>query len=300
MTRRNDPEQLEAEAKEMMEQMLKAAAGPSAEDTRQEPETEFQEAPIEPVDTAEYLAEEVTNEEDSGDKSSLETALEKAERAMKGAQAKMTHATQEASELRRQNAELAKTLKEMQGQLAEGQKDNERLQQLREDYPDFAPVLDELNRTQEEVQNQRATLAAQEQKAFEDAQNAAQDAHFERIQAVHPDVESITQTSDWSLWLDSQNTVIQEWVNSGTSNDVNAVLSQFKRDLGLDSSTPQETPLERAKAVAEPKMPKARKANTTGERRTWTVDEIKRMSNEEFEKHQVEILSAQNQGRIRR
>lgn len=297
---RNDPEQLEAEARELLDQMTKGQPEPVAADTQEEPEEVIQEAPTEPVDMAETEADEVPSLETGGEASELETALEKAERAMKGAQAKMTHATQEASELRKQNADLVQTLTDLKSQLAESKRDNAKLQQLREDYPDFAPVLDELTRTQEEMQNQRDALAAQEQRALEDVQRQAQDAHFERIRAVHPDVEDITQTSDWALWLDSQDAQIQEWINSGTSNDVNAVLSQFKEDLGVKAPTPQESSLERAKAVAEPKMPKARKANATGERKTWTVDEIMRMPNDVFEKHQAEILEAQNQGRIRR
>jgi len=297
---RNDPEQLEAEARELLDQMTKGIPEPSAEDTQEEPEELIQEAPEEPSDTAETEADEVPGEEIGGEASELETALEKAERAMKGAQAKMTHATQEASELRKQNTDLVQTLTDLKSQLADSKRDNAKLQQLREDYPDFAPVLDELNRTQEEMQTQRDALAAQEQRAFDDAQRQAQDAHFERIRAIHPDVEEITQTSDWALWLDSQNPQIQEWVNSGTSNDVNAVLSQFKEDLGVKAPTPQESTLERAKAVAEPKMPKARKSNATGERKSWTVDEIMRMPNDVFDKHKNEILEAQSQGRIRR
>jgi hypothetical protein len=47
-------------------------------------------------------------------------------------------------------------------------------------------------------------------------------------------------------------------------------------------------------------MPKARKSNLKGEKKNWTVDEIMRMPNEVFEKHQTEILKAMESGSIRR
>tara|TARA_A100001201_G_scaffold87159_1_gene76780 strand:+ start:1648 stop:2553 length:906 start_codon:yes stop_codon:yes gene_type:complete len=299
---KNDPDALEAEVGEMLEQLQKGKPEPSAGDTQAEPEELNQEAPTEPVDTAEYATEEVPdNEDEGGEPSELDKALketEKATKAMKGAQAKMTSATQEAAQLRKQNAELVESLTELKSQLVESKRDNEKLQQLREDYPDFAPILDELSATQAEIQNTRDALSQQEQKSIEEERAAQMQAHFARIEAVHPDVGEITQTSDWALWLDQQDDDIKNWVDNGSSNDVNSVLTKFKTDLGLDQ--PQETALERAKQVADPKMPKARKANKGGDKRTWTVDEIKDMPLDEFEKYQSEILSAQAQGAIRR
>lgn len=298
----NDPDVLEAEAKEMLDQIMKGNPEPSAADTQEAPEESIQDAPTEPVDTAENLVEEVPSEEDDGGEPSeldkAEAEIAKATKAMKGAQAKMTQATQEASGLRQQNDALVKELTDLKGQLVESKRDNEKLQQLREDYPDFAPILDELQHTQEQVQTQRDVLHEQEQRVIDEERRQLQEAHFARIEAVHPDVEELTQTSDWALWLDQQDSSIKTWVEQGSSNDVNSVLTKFKTDLGLDQ--PQETALERAKQVADPKMPKARKANKSGEKRTWTVDEVMAMPLDEFEKHQAEILSAQAQGNIRR
>jgi len=312
MASRNDPARLEAEAKELLEQYEQAARGnleaqedqPSDEheDTPvEQPEKIEQEAP-EPTDTAETQADEAPQEEStSGDDSELRTALEKAERAMKGAQARMTKATQEAAELRKMNADLMQAVGDLKGQLVEKERDNERLQQLREEYPDVAgPLLDELQRTQDEVRNAQDAVKAQEQLRQREVQEQLSAEHFARIEAVHPDVNEITQTSDWALWLESQDAQIHQWVEAGSSNDVNSVLSKYKADMGMRPPTPQERVLEKAKEVAEPKMPKARKPKVTGDKRTWSVDEIMRMPNHEFEKHQKDILSAMEQGAIRR
>ena len=88
-------------------------------------------------------------------------------------------------------------------------------------------------------------------------------------------------------------------IQSGSSNDVNAVLHRYKSDIGLEVETPQERALAKAKSVAEPKLPKARKPKTEGGKKLFTVDEIKRMPLKEFEKHQSEIMQAMKAGRIR-
>jgi len=301
---RNDPARLEAEAKELMEQYQNAANPTPVEEQPEvvEEEETLQAAP-EPEDTAEELVVDEAPEEplESGEVDTLRSALEKAEKAMKGAQSRMTKATQEAADLRRQNDDMLKSLTELKGQLAEKERDTAKLAQIREEYPDIAgPLLDELSRTQAEVQSAKEALTAQERYRNEELQARAAEEHFNRIRAVHPDVDELVATSDWMNWLETQDASTHQWVEQGSSNDVNAVLSRFKDEMGLRPPTPQERSLEKARAVAEPKMPKARSQNVTGEKRNWTVEEIMRMPNKDFVKHQNEILKAMEQGAIRR
>lgn len=301
---RNDPAQLEAEAKELMQQYQNAANPTPVEEQPEvvEEEETLQAAP-EPEDTAEELNadEALENSTESGDAENLRSALDKAEKAMKGAQSRMTKATQEAADLRRQNEEMMRNLTELKGQLADKEQDTAKLAQIREEYPDIAgPLLDELNRTQAEVQSAKEALNAQEQRRNEELQARAAEEHFSRIRLIHPDVDELISSADWMNWLEAQDAATHNWVEQGSSNDVNAVLSRFKDDMGLRPPTPQERSLEKARAVAEPKMPKARSQNVTGEKRTWTVEEIMRMPNKEFQKHQRDILLAMEQGVIRR
>jgi len=213
----------------------------------------------------------------------------------------MTKATQEAADLKRQNADLIKSVTELKSQLVESSKDESKLAQIREDYPDLAgPLLDELKRTQDEVGRAKDALAEQEQSKYQEIQEQAQAEHFERIRAVHPDVDQLIDTADWLNWLEEADSQTKTWIQEGSSNDVNSVLSRFKADMGQPAPTLQEQALERAKTVAEPKMPKARKSQIKGEKKHWTVDEIMRMPNKVFEKHQTEILKAMESGSIRR
>jgi chromosome segregation ATPase len=306
MSKRNDPARLEAEAKELYEQMTKGKTetpeiDQSPEDTSEEPEALQVEAP-DLTDMAEVQADEnEVDESERSEDSELRLALEKAEKAMKGAQARMTKATQETADLKRQNADLIRSVTELKGQLVETSKDDSKLAQIREDYPDLAgPLLDELKRTQDEVGAAKKALAEQEQSKYQELQEQAQAEHFERIRSVHPDVDQIIDTADWLNWMEEADSQTKTWIQEGSSNDVNMVLSRFKADMGQPAPTLQEQALERAKSVAEPKMPKARKSKITGEKKNWTVDEIMRMPNKVFEKHQTEILKAMESGSIRR
>lgn len=302
MASRNDPERLEAEAREMLSKMAEPEAeSPVDEEQTEEVEALAEETP-EPTDTVEVESadEAPAFEEESGEVSQMQDRLDKAEKAMKGAQARMTKATQEAAELRKLNSELMQAVGDLKGQLEERQKDNEQLAKIREEYPDIAgPLLDELSRTQAEVSSTKDALAAEERRRQEAVQAQAQAEHFDRIRAVHPDVDQLIETADWINWLEVQDSSTQQWIERGSSNDVNAVLHRFKADMGMKPPTPQEQALEKARKVAEPKMPKTRKPNTGG-KKTWTVEEIKRMPNKDFERYQGEILKAMEQGAIRR
>ena len=300
---RNDPAQLLAEANQMLEEVRKSEASPSAEDNLEPEEELVQEAPSELEDTAESTAEEASVEESqlSGEDSDAAQQIEKAERAMKGAQAKMTKATQEAADLRRQVADLTESVSTLKSQLLDEQRNSERLSQVREEYPDVAgPLLDELQNLRERVDQQSELNSQHEQRLIEERQAQAAQEHFERIRNVHSDLDSVVETSDWALWLEQQDQQIHGWVDAGSSNDVIAVLDKFKADMGIKPATPQEQALARAKEVAEPRLPKARKANVSGERKSWTVDDIVNMPLDEFEKHKSEILEAQAAGAIRR
>ena len=300
---RNDPAQLLAEAEQMLEEVRKSEASPSAEDNLEPEEELVQEAPSELEDTAESTAEEASVEESqlSGEDSDAARQIEKAERAMKGAQAKMTKATQEAADLRRQVADLTESVSTLKSQLLDEQRNSERLSQVREEYPDVAgPLLDELQNLRERVDQQSELNSQHEQRLIEERQAQAAQEHFERIRNVHSDLDSVVETSDWALWLEQQDQQIHSWVDAGSSNDVIAVLDKFKADMGIKPATPQEQALARAKEVAEPRLPKARKANVSGERKSWTVDDIVNMPLDEFEKHKSEILEAQAAGAIRR
>jgi len=304
MANRNDPERLEKEAMQMMEDLKKQSNESEASATQEVEEEVIQEAPEEQADQVEEVAAEApSEEEESGEQNSeldeLLSRVDKAERAMKGAQAKMTKSNQEASELRKSNAELLKVVENLKGQLLEKSHDASKIKQLREDYPDFVPVFDQNEALRAELGRTNESLAALENQRQQLAEQQLQEAHFAKIAEAHPDVNEITQTSDWALWLEAQPTDIQRWVESGSANDVNFVLRKFKEDLKIQPPTPRETALEKAEQAASPKMPKARRQKVGG-KKNWSVDDITKMPLHEFEKNKDQILKDMSEGAIRR
>tara|TARA_Y100000289_G_scaffold64437_2_gene76322 strand:+ start:1858 stop:2772 length:915 start_codon:yes stop_codon:yes gene_type:complete len=302
---RNDPEQLEREARELLEQATKANLETEqddglVEDTSEEPEEQLEEAPTESVDTAEEIVAEAQEPEEDRGEPQMDDAAEKAEKRVKNAQAKMTKALQETSALRKHLEEMQRVNDELRQQLAAQEETDSRLDEVRENYPDLAgPLLDALEKQKTEVQQTREALAEQRRMEFERAQNLEIEEHWSRIREIHPDVDDLISTEEWNDWLEDQTQTVQRWVNEGSSNDAITVLSKFKTDLGVGGPTPQEKVLEKARRVAEPKLPSARKTNTKSGKKTWTVEEIKRMPNREFEKHQAEIMEAYAQNQIR-
>ena len=302
---RNDPEQLEREARELLEQATKANLEAEqddglVEDTSEEPEEQLEEAPTESVDTAEEIVAEAQEPEEDRGEPQMDDAAEKAEKRVKNAQAKMTKALQETSALRKHLEEMQRVNDELRQQLAAQEETDSRLDEVRENYPDLAgPLLDALEKQKTEVQQTREALAEQRRMEFERAQNLEIEEHWSRIREIHPDVDDLISTEEWNDWLEDQTQTVQRWVNEGSSNDAITVLSKFKTDLGVGGPTPQEKVLEKARRVAEPKLPSARKTNTKSGKKTWTVEEIKRMPNREFEKHQAEIMEAYAQNQIR-
>ena len=303
MANRNDPELLEQEAKQMMEDIRKQQAEPTAVDTQQPEEEIIQEAPDEQPEQVEFEAEAPSEDEDGGEEPSeldvLTSRIDKAERAMKGAQAKMTKSNQEASELRQKNAELVSAVGDLKSQVLEKQRDESKIKQLREDYPDFEPLFDDNEALRAELGRTNESLTAAKQDRQNIQEQKLHDAHFAKIEEAHPDVTEITQTSDWALWLDAQGTDVQHYVDAGSANDVNYVLSKFKEDLRIAVPTPREAALEKAHSAATPKMPKVRKQKAGG-KKSWTVDDITQMPLHEFEKHKAEILRDMSEGSIRR
>ena len=305
MANRNDPERLEKEAQQMIEELTSQEPEPVAADTQEVEEEVLEEAPSELEDQVEEFVEAEApseEEEESGETSQLDellARLEKAERAMKGAQSKMTKSNQEASELRKQNSSLVEAVGDLKSQLLEKSVDHTKLNQLREDYPDFQPLFDQNDAMRAELAGTKESLNAVHGDKERLVEQRQREAHFAKIEAAHPDVNEITQTSDWALWLDAQDADIQHYIEAGSPNDVNYALSKFKDDLKIKAPTPRETALEKAQEAAQPKMPKARKQKV-GAKKTFSVEDITKMPLHEFEKHKDQILNAWGEGSIRR
>lgn len=295
-----NPEQLEAEAQEMMARARGEVEAPQEEDTQDpEPEATAQ-APEEPADTAEEPVEAPV-EDERGELSETELALKKADERYKNAQRKMTQATTEAKELRRLHEQTMAELGDLKRQLAEKDVDLEKLKQVREEYPDLAaPILDQMERTQAQVAETNAELEQLRQMRDQEAHAKAQEQHMAHIREAHPDLDNIVESGDWADWLEGQNDEMHRYAERGSVPEVIYLLNKFKSDMGFGQPTPQERVLEKAKAAAEPKLPKSRKPDTSAGQKVWSAADIKNMSLKDFESNQDALMDAWRRGDIRR
>lgn len=301
-----DPEQLEREAEELWKQMNGLDADPApeakAEEDTPQVQDEAENPPAESADTGED-GEETPHQEDrgdpnddDGDESDLRKQLKIAEERVKNAQARMTKATQEAAELRRTVTELQSTVASLQSQMAQtaSTKDevDDELRTLAEEYPDIAqPLLKKLSKLEETVSEYRTQIATKE------SQNTLQ-AHFDTIRRSHPDMDDIVVSDDFTGWLERQSPVWQRVAQDGSAQEVVDLLDRYKEVIGASPQQP-ESKVERARKVAEPSLPKARKPDQNANKRIWTREEITRMPLDEFEKRQAEIDLAYLEGRVR-
>lgn len=301
-----DPEQLEKEAEELWRQMNEQNADPQPEQQANEDTQQVQEdaenTPAESADTVEDGEEQTPQVEDRGDPEpdasdeELRKQLKVAEERVKNAQARMTKATQEAAELRRAVTELQSTVASLQSQMAEaanhqGEMDDE-LRKLEEEYPDIAqPLLKKLSKLEETVSEYRTQIATRE------SQNTLQ-AHFDTIRKSHPDMDDIVSSDDFGGWLERQSPIWQRIATEGSAAEVVDLLDRYKDAIGA-SPQQQESKVDRARKVAEPSLPKARKPDPNAGKRIWTREEITRMPLDEFEKRQAEIDLAYLEGRVR-
>ena len=305
-----DPEQLEREAEELWKQMNAQNAEPEEADQPAEdadtPQAheEAENTPAESADTVEDGDDETPHDEDRGDpkhddsdNGELKRQLKIAEERVKNAQARMTKATQEAAELKRNVASLQQTVADLQSQLAsaatrQDEVDDE-LAKLSEEYPDIAqPLLKKLQKLEETVTQYRTQIDS-------DQSQENLRVHFDTIRKSHPDMDEVVTSDDFSGWLERQSPLWQRVAGEGSAAEVVELLDRYKEAIGAASPQQPVSNVERARKVAEPSLPKARKPDPNSGKRIWTREEIRRMPLDEFEKRQTEIDLAYLEGRVR-
>lgn len=296
-----DPEKLEQEADELLKQMMEQNAEPAQTDTPPAPKYE-ENTPAELADTVEDGEEIVPQEEDRGDPDpddgddDLQKQVRLAEERIKNAQSRMTKATQEAADMRRDNLALRQQIADLSAQLAEASdgSDNsdDELRTLSEEYPDIAlPLLKKLSKLEDTVKQYRTQVDT------EKSQNTLQE-HFGTIEQSHPDMNDIVTSDDFAGWIERQSPVWQRVAQDGSAQEVVELLSKYKETFDTQPQQPVSK-VDRARKVAEPTLPKARRPDPNSGKRIWTREEITRMPLDEFEKRSAEIDQAYMDGRVR-
>ena len=263
-----------------------AEGSPKQEESVQTVSTEVEQPVVAATDPAEVSSPEV----DQIYGLTLENAKQKlknADSATRGAQRRMTEATQEASALRKENAELKVLLGATRG-ASEGLRkqveeltaaahepsqtdtsdtlDVDRIKyELGEEVGDIADLAnrtrDELRESKEEGKklSQKLDELQEKDKADKEAKNLAdlKEQWRRDIQAVHPDAFDLAETQGFQGWLTTQVPLIQGYYESGNQEQVIHMFDIYKRDVADSDKQPQQQQqegqlLDEARQAAEP------------------------------------------------
>tara|TARA_R100001510_G_C7622674_1_gene183218 strand:+ start:87 stop:1052 length:966 start_codon:yes stop_codon:yes gene_type:complete len=307
-------ERLEKEADEMMKQVqdsqtesepeAKGLATPEAEDqdTPEEIEEVVENSPDESQDTEDTSdqPEEIQEEDAKSDKG---LSAEQWEERYKNAQAKMTKSTQREKELEQKIAEMSNKLTAMDSMRSEARIEQQKeevnvdLSEIMKDYPEIVQPLQKYVDARIASVDQKVNQATEE--VLRSQREEADKKHFAAIADAHPDYKSLSSSDDFTLWLGRQSRMWQNAATDGDAEDVISLISKYKKDLGLVSKTvSKEELVEKAKQNVEPSLSKARKQNIGSSKKTWTAQEIGRLSDKEFAKYEKEIDQAYRDGRV--
>ena len=310
-------EKLEKEADEMLKQIqdsqqesepeAKGLATEEAEveDTPEEVAEDVETLPDESQETEEasdQQKEEIQEEETKSDKGLL--SAEQWEERYKNAQARMTKATQREKELEAKIAEMSNKITAIESMKSEARIEKQKeevnidLGGIMKDYPEIVKPLQSYVDARIASVDQKMQQATQE--VLKSQQEEADRKHYAAIAEEHPDWKSVSTSDDFAIWLERQSRMWRTAASDGDAQDVIALLSKYKNDLGLVSKkVSKEELVEKAKQNVEPSLSKARKQNVGSSKRIWTAQEIGKLSDKEFRKLEKEIDQAYTDGRVR-
>jgi transcription termination factor NusB len=209
----------------------------------------------------------------------------------KNAEKLMHQKAQEAADLRRRNAQLEAELQQARAAAPETQDatsgdDDPELREFQEFYPEIAkPVAKQLKALQEQVERANARFAQLD----ESEQQAVQRAHWEAITTAHPDAAQIAADAQFQAWVAEQPPIFQMAVAQGSAQDVNHVLSTYKASQHSAPASPSQpaSKLAQARQAAGPSV--GRMLGQTHTQRVFTRDQIRTMSQSEYDANEAEI-----------
>lgn len=211
----------------------------------------------------------------------------------KNARARMTQATQEAAQLRRELEAMRMNSGAAQQPRQSRNDDDEDLSKWMQEYPDFAgPIVKKLNKQQavlRQLEEQNSMLRSQNE-------NIQRDSFRQAVSAAHPDVSDIVSSDDFKGWLSRQPSGVSAMAHQGSAEDVNYVLAQYKNSM----RQPGSSKLDEARRVATPSVRNASTgaSNASAPLRSFTRDQIAAMSEKEFDANEAAIDAAMAAGLV--
>ena len=176
-------------------------------------------------------------------------------------------------------------------------KSPEELEKFREEYPDVYEVVETVSHLQSEEKSKdlREKLERLQERETELVRKDAE----KRLMDKHPDFEDIRNSDDFHGWAKEQPKSIQDWVynNADDADLASRALDLFKKDIGMDVAPKKSRSKQSNKSAADMVSTKTTSVEPQ-QTKVWTEREIAKMSMAEFDKHEAEISTAMQEGRI--
>ena len=176
-------------------------------------------------------------------------------------------------------------------------KSEEELEQFKNDYPDVYEVVETVAHLQSE--SKAKVLEERLSKLQEREQQLVRQSAEKRLVERHPDFEDIRNSDDFHGWAKEQPKSIQDWVynNADDADLASRALDLFKKDIGMDVAPKKSNSKQSKKSAADMVSTKTTSVEPK-QQKVWTEREIASMSMAEFDKHEAEISTAMQEGRI--
>ncbi len=176
-------------------------------------------------------------------------------------------------------------------------KSQEELEKFKEEYPDVYEVVETVSHLQAEEKSKdlKEKLERLQEREKELVRKDAE----KRLMDKHPDFEDIRNSDDFHGWAKEQPKSIQDWVynNADDADLASRALDLFKKDIGMDVAPKKSNSKQSKKSAADMVSTKTTSVEPKQEK-VWTEREIAKMSMAEFDKHEAEISTAMQEGRI--
>jgi DNA repair exonuclease SbcCD ATPase subunit len=273
----------------------------------------------EEVAAAATESEEDNSEHFDTDGVSIENAqqrIQNAQASYENARKKMTQASMEASELRKQNETLQAQLENSRtvakvpplipSEAAPPRPETaaaDDLSSFVDEYgEDFNPLVNNMRSQQQLINKMSGQLTEIEQSRQASANKTAKEAHRDAIIDGHADAYDIVDTPDFQGWASRQPKEVQDILATGNPQSVIWMLSSYKEAVGASPANAkadkQKRLLDDAKKAADPAVSSVRSNNAGQTATQFTRAQIKSMSLSEYEKHADQIDQAMLSGQL--
>jgi len=176
-------------------------------------------------------------------------------------------------------------------------KSPEELEEFKNNYPDVYEVVETVAHMQSET---KAKVLEERLSKLQERENQLiRQSAEQRLNERHPDFEDIRNSDDFHGWAKEQPKSIQDWIysNADDADLASRALDLFKKDFGIEPIKTKSSSKPTRQSAADMVSTKTTSVEPSQEK-IWSLREIEAMSVQEFDKHEVAISDAMQQGRI--